>query len=516
MSSVVRRAVALAAVTALSAVLLPLAGLPAVAVSTPPSPRTADGATLVGAFVTRGDAATMDAAASAFESQIGRRLDVQRWFARWDEDVSTGSVPAAAARGRVVMLSFEPTRLDGTRITWAAIARGDGDAQIVAQAAAVKKLGVTVYLTLHHEPEMASTAFGTAADYRAAWRHYVAVFGSHGATSVLWTWITTRTPFVTGTDAVPAFYPGDDVVDRVGLDAYNWAGCAPGVSGTWRPLGDVVSGFRAFALAHAKRAVLPEFGSPADPSDPGRQGAWLKDAFSMFAGWPQLEAVSYYDRVGTCDWRLSAGSTSQQAFAAAASAPAAHGRPAAWLVTSKPEIAAGAGESFDLSASTGAACANGTGIASWTVDFGDGSPIVTGAGQPASAVLHTYAIGGSFTPRLTVADRAGARATDTGAAVRVFAPPLITGSSAKDLHASSATLLVWVNTDGIAGQVQLVQVAGGRTVGSTTLSLRAVDWPQQVRVPITGLSASTTYTWTTTATTAAGTATLTRTFATTR
>jgi phospholipase C len=60
-------------------------------------------------------------------------------------------------------------------------------------------------------------------------------------------------------------------------------------------------------------------------------------------------------------------------------------------------------ESFDGSLSTDA----DDPIATWSLDFGDGSPLATGAGGPPSNVTHTYSAVGTFTAALTVTDQDG-------------------------------------------------------------------------------------------------------------
>jgi PKD repeat protein len=60
-------------------------------------------------------------------------------------------------------------------------------------------------------------------------------------------------------------------------------------------------------------------------------------------------------------------------------------------------------------------------LASWTLDFGDGTPAATGDGDPPATVAHTYATAGTFTATLTVRDKAAATASAT-VATRVTPP----------------------------------------------------------------------------------------------
>jgi hypothetical protein len=60
---------------------------------------------------------------------------------------------------------------------------------------------------------------GNAADFRALWRLVFALFEEEGVTNVIWLWSAADLCSGTSCNAA-AFYPGDDVVDIFGVDAY--------------------------------------------------------------------------------------------------------------------------------------------------------------------------------------------------------------------------------------------------------------------------------------------------------
>ncbi|WP_282948471.1 PKD domain-containing protein [Cellulomonas endometrii] len=463
----------------------------------------------LGAHVDRGAAADTAAAVAGFEDAIGRRLDVHRWYSRWDDAQPAPAVVASVARGRTPLLSIWPRRLDGTVVPWQAIADGRVDAQIRAQAAGVAALGVPVYLTLHHEADIAD-GWGTPAQFRAAWRHYVEVFREVGVPDVRWTWVLTPGSFgsAPSTAGADAFYPGDDVVDRVGLDAYNWYGCAAGKPAAWRSLAEVAGPFRRWAQEHGRTPVLAEFGTAADPADPGRRAAWLTDAVAWLGQWPGLDVASSFEGTGTCPWAVAGSASARTAYAAAVASPAANARPTAALRPSGTVGPAPHAVTFDLASSTGGGSATGTGVARWTLDLGDGGTR-SGTGAP-GAVAHTYAAG-TFTARLAVTDAAGRTATDSRT-VTVAPPPVVTAAE-QGVTATGAGLRAWVDPEGLAGTVRLAwSVDGVAEAGHVDRAVTASTSAQAVGVDLTTLAPGTRYRWTATATTAAGTTTVARTF----
>jgi len=476
--------------------------------TTSPSP-TAGAGFRLGAHVDRGSAPDAAAAVAGFEDALGRRLDVHRWYSRWDDAQPAGPVADSVARGRTPLLSIWPKRLDGSVVPWSAIASGTVDGDIRRQAAGVAALGVPVYLTLHHEADIAQ-GWGTPAEFRAAWRHYVEVFRDAGVRDVRWTWVVTPGSFgsAPSTAGADAFYPGDDVVDRVGLDAYNWFGCAPGKPAAWRSLAEVAGPFRRWAEVRGKQAVLAEFGTAADPADPGRRAAWLTEAVAYLGAWPGLDVASSFEGTGTCPWAVAGSASARAAYAAAVAGPTANAAPTADL---RPSVLVGPAPlavTFDLARSTGGGAATGGGVTRWTLALGDGTTR-SGTGQP-GVVTHTYAAG-TVTARLTVTDAAGRTATDARTLV-VAAPPVVTGAES-GVTGTAARVRAWVAPAGLAGTVRVAWgPEGGAESGRVERPLAASTAAQEVAHDLAGLVPGTRYRWTATATTAAGTTTMSRTF----
>jgi hypothetical protein len=92
-----------------------------------------------------------------------------------------------------------------------------------------------------------------------------------------------------------AYYPGDDVIDWLAADGYNWFGCR---SDTWRPFGDIFADFIAWAGTHRRPPMVAEWGSQEDPATPGRKGQWITAAGEAIHGWQQLRAILYWNATG--------------------------------------------------------------------------------------------------------------------------------------------------------------------------------------------------------------------------
>lgn len=237
------------------------------------------------------------------EGKIGRRFDLDRQYYRWDSPFPREHELEAVALGRVPAISWSALRRDlTTRVQWGAIASGAEDAWIRERAAAVKALDWPIMMTFHLEPED-DPGYGTATAYRAAWRRIVTIFRQEGATNVVWVWNMMAFTFTRASGRDPAlWYPGDDVIDWLAADGYNWFG-SPYIPGQpWRTFDSIFRPFYTWGTTHhpGKPLAVYEFGSLEDTitPDPLRKATWLTQAAATVKSWPQLKAIVYYNAHG--------------------------------------------------------------------------------------------------------------------------------------------------------------------------------------------------------------------------
>jgi endoglucanase len=139
--------------------------------------------------------------------------------------------------------------------------------------------------------------------YRTAFRRVVGIFREEGASNVRFVWSPAGER-----QAVP-YYPGDDVVDFVGVTVL----ADPTWDASWgsgpQTFDDVFGPRYQMALRFAKPILIAELG--VSSSLP--QGSWLDAAAASLARYPQVRGVVYYNarnapnlRLGyRPDWRIS-------------------------------------------------------------------------------------------------------------------------------------------------------------------------------------------------------------------
>jgi beta-mannanase len=169
--------------------------------------------------------APRDQALKDWESLTGRTSTIFHTYHKGDEKFPTKSEIAMTqdpAHPRVLLLNWKVAY--GS--TWAKVAAGDKDARIDAWAAYVKANYGTqkFFLALHHEPENdVSTAAGsgmTAKDYAAMYRHVIQRLRAQGVSNMVNVLAYMGNEKWMAQSWWKDLYPGDDVVDWIGLDSY--------------------------------------------------------------------------------------------------------------------------------------------------------------------------------------------------------------------------------------------------------------------------------------------------------
>lgn len=194
---------------------------------------------------------------------------------------------------------------DSAQIHLQDIIDGAWDAYITARAREFAAVRNPIFVRWGHEFNGNWYPWGIAnndADptrYVRAYRHVHDLSRSAGATNVQWVWAFNNgsSPDEAYNDPAAA-YPGDDYVDWVGIDGYNW-----GFGPSWDPAGDHWTSFGAtFDAAYAKaRAVAPKrpvmLGEFASTEDGGDKAQWFRDmdATLRAGAYPELKLLTYFD-----------------------------------------------------------------------------------------------------------------------------------------------------------------------------------------------------------------------------
>lgn len=237
------------------------------------------------------------------------------------KDVCDGAV----ALGAIPMITWAFRDASNTSSNQPAYAlstiwNGTHDAYIRQWAKDVAAYNKPIYLRPFHEFNINAYPWGiytngnTVADLPRAWERIYEIFQQENARKVGWIYC----PVVGTTTDYGAAYPGDQFVDYIALDGYNFGTDA---GQTWQTF-DQVFGASYDALVAAvpnKRFMICEWGCSPNGGD---KAAWFTDAFARIpVRCPKTDAVVYFNAnnsaVGESDWRIDSTVASRDAYRAA-------------------------------------------------------------------------------------------------------------------------------------------------------------------------------------------------------
>ena len=154
----------------------------------------------------------------------------------------------------------------------------------------------------------------------AVWKYVVDKFREVGADNVKWIW-NPHGPSIDVSEEdwndIVNYWPGDDYVDWMGMDAYNWYPKDPW--GGDRPFRDFDNCFRNLYDKCSKLGDQPimiaEFGTPEFNYEGSTKADWIEEAMNkMQTEYPRIKMFVWFHINKELDWRLNSSPESLSAF----------------------------------------------------------------------------------------------------------------------------------------------------------------------------------------------------------
>jgi len=234
--------------------------------------------------------------------------------------LTSSEIQNLTAHGTGVLITWQLFKKGwgGEAITLPDIAAGKYDAPIRSAAQQAKGLPFEVMIRFAHEMNgdwypwgVKGSSLNTGSSYVDAWRHIVSIFRAEGATNVKWVW----SPNVDYDGVYPftSYFPGDEWIDYVALDGYNWGTSGQGPD-QWQSMTEVfASAYDRITALSSKPVMLAETSSSEAG---GSKADWIKKGFleEIPQRFPRVTDVVWFDRDQELDWRIDSSSSSLAAY----------------------------------------------------------------------------------------------------------------------------------------------------------------------------------------------------------
>jgi hypothetical protein len=259
-----------------------------------------------------------------FQTLIGKELAVVLWYVHWRDPFPSAEAELVWSNGSIPLITWEPwISWEAVRplTTLEAIASGSFEAYVRSFLQAAKDWGKPLFLRFAHEMNgywypwsgihNGSREAG-AENYKRAWIYIYNVREELGAEKVNLVWCPNNTSLPDESWNTPeAYYPGDQYVDWVGVDGYNWG------YNEWQSFDSVFSGiYQKLTSLTTKPFMIGEFSSATgEAGGIDKKAAWITDAFARIkSSYPRIKAFCWFNIKKERDWRVESSSDALNAF----------------------------------------------------------------------------------------------------------------------------------------------------------------------------------------------------------
>ena len=253
----------------------------------------------------------------SFQALQGGHIDLVSLFALFDINNWDWVEPfaeTARKNGSTLVVTWMPNGYSARKII-----EGETDAYIRHFAQGARAYNREIWLRPLHEangdwydwgvgkPNAANTDEGVA----KAFRHIVDIFREENVKNVKWVW-TTNSSNVGENTTFTGTYPGDDYVDYISIDGYNW-----GTKKYWSRWKTFSQVFRKSynALANIDKPIFIAETSCTESG--GNKAEWITDMFKVLPEeFPRIFAVMWFSQSKDfeADWALNTSPEALEAW----------------------------------------------------------------------------------------------------------------------------------------------------------------------------------------------------------
>lgn len=253
------------------------------------------------------------------EGKLGTKFPIVMWYQDYSSLFNPDLANRVVANGAIPHIVWEPWLWnDKEKIKLDNINAGEWDGHIREWAQDIKAWGKPVFIRWGHEFNIEGYPWCIVNNnrdpkkYIAAFRRVRNIFRKEGANNAIFVWapMNDSWPKEPWNDMHLA-YPGDEYVDWIGLDGYNW-----GTSRDWSSWQSFKELFRDVAREMwrkhpSKPIMIAEF---ASANEGGDKAKWIEDMFQDLKRMPYIKSVYWFDEKKEADWRIDSSAKTFASF----------------------------------------------------------------------------------------------------------------------------------------------------------------------------------------------------------
>ncbi|AAK80507.1 beta-mannanase [Clostridium acetobutylicum] len=252
-----------------------------------------------------------------------KKMDYVNMFINFSTSFNAfkANVDSVYEDGAQLILTWEPQGITDDQIS-----NGSKDDYIRQMASDLKNYNKPMVIRLMHEVNGNWYSWATGYNngtvnsydqYKRAYQHVVEIFRNEGATNIKFMYNVNSNSVGNNTDYMAA-YPGNDYVDILSIDGYNW-GTTQSWGSSWQSFDQIFGQAYNVLKAYNKPIFIPEIGSANKGGD---KAAWITDAYNRIrSSYPLIDAVIWFNENKETDWTVNSNSDVLSAYKSAIMGP---------------------------------------------------------------------------------------------------------------------------------------------------------------------------------------------------
>lgn len=250
-----------------------------------------------------------------FKNKYGKKPYLIMVFVDWKNFINREVIKDVYSQGCVLFVTWEP---------WYAVAKegmdydeilsGKWDEYISEFAEILKKIDGAVFLRFGHEMNgnwypWSGTKIGNS-KFVEIYKYVKDIFDEIGATNVKWVFSVNSEDVPREDNNFMLYYPGDEYVDYVGIDGYNW-GTTESWS-RWMSFNEIFEKrYQEITDNLKKPVIISEFSSTSSGGD---KAAWIRKAIDDIKRMKEIKGFVLFNVDKETDWSFSSNDDSGEEF----------------------------------------------------------------------------------------------------------------------------------------------------------------------------------------------------------
>ena len=254
---------------------------------------------LVGAFIA--DKPTKENI-EEFQVNFGKKPYLVMVFVDWDNFIDDGIIRDVYAQECILVVTWEPWHtIDKKGIDYDAILSGNMNLYIRDFAKKLKRINRPIFLRFAHEMNgdwypWSASKIGSE-KYIAIYRHMKDVFDKVGTSNVKWIFSVNWEDIPKENNFINC-YPGDEYVDFIGIDGYNWGSTKPW--SRWLSFKEIFQKRHYEIVANFKKPIIiSEFSTTSSGGD---KAVWIREAMNNIKEMKKIKAFVLFNVDKETDW----------------------------------------------------------------------------------------------------------------------------------------------------------------------------------------------------------------------